>query len=443
MRVWTRGIARALSMSWIRTFGLEAGSRGESRGTSRRPHAKLSQPTRAIEMQTTRPNRLPLAILLGLAGISAIGAIPLGSRPLRAQDAAPAVAIEDPLGIVMPRIRAALGQAGQRAVRLSFWGSGHTASDQYTGMLRERLQRRYGDGGPGAFLPSAPAAFYERRDIAFRGTSGLSGIHAVVATRTSPMGPMGMALDVRGAGSARFTVQHELDTHVRVFTRGHPGEAAGNVSLQIGRARAEREVPANTDAVLELDAHVTAEDVAELRMSRMRLFAVSMEASRGVVVDSFGVAGARGEHAVRWDDASFRSHVSALAPDVVFVELGTNEASGTRPVPEHQRSLEQLLDRLRAAAPTAPCVVIGPSNYAIQRGGAWEARPRSVEVRDAFRGAAIARGCGFFDLIALQGGPSNLEAWVTAGLALGDHEHMTDAGHERLAAALERALVGS
>jgi len=394
------------------------------------------------ETPETRLARPALAIVLGLTGVLAIGMLPVASRPVHAQDTAPAVSIEDPLGIVLPRIRAALTQSAQRVVRLSFWGASHTASDQYTGMLRQRLQRRYGDGGPGAFLPSAPAAFYERRDVAFRGTSGLSGIHAVVATRASPMGMMGMALDVRGAGSARFSVQHELDAHVRVFTRGHPGEAAGSVSLHMGQARAEREVPANTDAVLELDAHVTAADVAELRMSRMRLFGVSIEGQRGVVVDSFGVSGARAEHAARWDDDSLNSHVSALAPDVVFVAYGTNEASGTRPVAEHQRSLEQLLDRLRRAAPTAPCVVIGPSNYAIQRGGTWEVRPRSVEVRDAFRGAAIARGCGFFDLIAFQGGPSNLEQWVTDGLVLGDHVHMTDAGHERLAAALERAIVG-
>jgi lysophospholipase L1-like esterase len=46
------------------------------------------------------------------------------------------------------------------------------------------------------------------------------------------------------------------------------------------------------------------------------------------------------------------------------------------------------------------------------------------------------------DLIAFQGGESNLDAWVSQDLVLGDHVHMTDAGHERLAAALERAIVG-
>lgn len=393
-------------------------------------------------VRSTRCERVGAA-LRGAAASVALAAMVAPFEPVSsvAQEA-PDVRIEDPLNIVLPRIRQVLAQAADRPVRFSFWGAEHTASDQYTGMLRERLQRRYGDGGPGAFLPSAPAAFYERRDVEFRGTSGLSGIHGVVAPRPSPMGMMGMALDVRSSGTARFTVRHAMSARVRVFTRGHPGTEAGSVALRIGGASQERAVPANTDTTLEFRATIDGDDVAELRMARMRLFAVSIEGARGVVVDSFGVSGSRAEHAARWDNESFQTHVQAISPDVVFLEYGTNEAKGTTPVPEHQRALEALLDRLRRAAPTAPCVVIGPSNGPIQRGSAWEMRARTEEVRRAFRGAAIARGCGFFDLVALQGGPSTLDAWAGAGLVLGDREHMTDAGHERIAAALERSIVG-
>jgi lysophospholipase L1-like esterase len=198
----------------------------------------------------------------------------------------------------------------------------------------------------------------------------------------------------------------------------------------------------NADAILELDADVTPSEAFEIRASHARLFGVSVEARSGVVVDSFGVSGARAEHADRWDDPTFQASVRALAPDVVFLAYGTNESSGTRPVPEHARSLESMIDRVRRAAPSAPCVVIGPSNYPLQRGGERVVRPRSAEVRSAFRAAAIGRGCGYVDLIAFQGGESNLEQWERDGLVLGDRVHMTDAGHERLAAALERALVG-
>lgn len=389
----------------------------------------------------------PFARAALTACLVALVSVGLVREPARvgAQDAAPALAIEDPLNIVVPRIRVALGQARDRLVRLSFWGASHTSADQYTGMLRARLQARYGDGGPGAFMPAPPAAFHERRDVSLVATTGFSGIEAVSATRTSPLGAMGMALDARANATARFTVLHRLQGHVRVFARAHPltGDATARVSIRVGSAQVEREMASNADATLELDAAITPEEAFELRASRARIFGVSVEGRAGVVVDSFGVANARVEHAERWEDESFQSSVRALAPDVVIVSYGNNESSSTRPVSEHARALESLIDRLRRAAPRAPCVVIGPSNYPIQRGGGWEVRPRSAELRDAFRAASIARGCGFVDLIAFQGGPSNLEQWVSNGLVLGDHHHMTDAGHERLATALERALVGN
>lgn len=375
--------------------------------------------------------------MLGIVGSA-------GPTRVDAQEVAAAPTIEDPLHIVVPRIRAALAQSNDRLVRLSFWGASHTSSDQYTGMLRARLQARYGDGGPGAFMPAPPANFYERRDVSLVATSGLSGIEAVSASRTSPLGAMGMALDARGSGMARFSVLHELRGHVRVFARAHPlsGDQTARVTIRYGRTQVEREMASNADAILELDADVVPSESFEIRASRTRLFGVSVEARQGVVVDSFGVSGARAEHADRWEDTNFQAMVRALAPDVVFLSYGTNESSGTRPVAEHARSLESLIDRLRRAAPSAPCVVIGPSNYPIQRGGEWAVRPRAAEIRGAFRAAAIGRGCGYFDLIALQGGESNLEQWVSQGLVLGDHVHMTDAGHERLATALERAIVG-
>ncbi len=368
------------------------------------------------------------------------------ARPAQLQESEPPlVPIEDPLSIVVPRIRAALAQSSARLVRLAFWGESHVASDQFTSVLRARLQARYGDGGPGAFLPAAPAgSFYERRDVTLEATSGFSGIEGVSATRSSPLGAMGLALDARASASVRFRVQHTLAARVRVFARAHPlaADRTARVSLRYGDATESTTFTSNADATLTLDADVTPSQSFELSAERLRLFGVSIEGRRGVVVDNFGVAGARAEHAERWDDDAFQAGVSALAPDVVFLAYGTNEAVNSDPVADHTRALEALIDRMRRGAPRAACVVIGPSNYPIQRGDAWLVRSRVAELRTAFRAAAFARGCGYFDLVAFQGGESNLEAWVRLGLVLGDHVHMTDAGHERLGAALERAIAG-
>jgi lysophospholipase L1-like esterase len=393
-----------------------------------------------------RPKRRLAASLALVAALAAVSSAAFDGQRGRsaAQDAGQGVEIEDPLHIVVPRIRAALAQSQSRLVRLSSWGASHTAQDQYTSALRTRLQARFGDGGAGAFMPAPPTSFYERRDIEVVSSSGLSGIEGVSASRSSPLGGMGMALDARSSGVARFRVLHQLQAHVRVFARAHPlrGRQTARVRLRYRSAQVEREMASNVDAVLELEADVAPNEPFEVRASRARIFGVSVEARTGLVLDSFGVSGARAEHAERWDDPTFQSSVRALAPDVVFLSYGTNESSGTRPVAEHAQALEALIDRFRRAAPSAACVVIGPSNYPLQRGEAWGVRPRAAEVRAAYRLTALRRGCGYFDLIAFQGGESDLADWERAGLVLGDRVHMTDAGHERLAAVLERAIAG-
>ena len=359
---------------------------------------------------------------------------------LRAQQA-PRVTIEDPSGRVLPALRARLEEASSRLVRLSFWGGSHTASDQYTGALRRRLQQRLGDGGTGLFFPAPPMMFYERRDVTLESARGFTGVHALRATTPLPLGSSGMALDARGEAMARFRLRHGIEGTVRVFVE-NVGSEEGSVTLTAGPLRETRTVAAG--ARVELSSPLTSRPSTTftLHASHVRVLGISAENGRGVVVENFGVSGARAERAHHWESASFDAQLDALAPDVAFLAYGTNESIGRRPIEDERRALEALITRIRARAPRLVCVVMGPSNYPLQRGGRWTVNPRNSLIREAFRAAAFAQGCGFVDLIAFQGGPSNLEAWVSEGRVLDDHVHMTDAAHEELARALVETMLG-
>src|SRR5690606_7420524 len=76
------------------------------------------------------------------------------------------VAIDDDSGRALAALHGALERArdGGRA-RITIWGASHVASDQYPGMLRTALQRRYGDGGPGLVLPASPFSLYAHTDV--------------------------------------------------------------------------------------------------------------------------------------------------------------------------------------------------------------------------------------------------------------------------------------
>jgi len=357
---------------------------------------------------------------------------------VRAQDpvaATPAIESADPTWL--PRLRARLEEARSRLVRLSFYGTSHTASDQYTSVLRTALQRRFGDGGAGAFLPMRPLTFADRRDVVFERASGFVGRSTRRTHGVLDLGATGLALEARGEARARLRVLHPATGVVRLWATGLRDGA--RVSMRVGLRRDERMPRADESVMLELPAEAGS---LEVIASRARVLAVAVESTRGVVVESFGVPGARAVDAARWETRSFERQLAGRPPDVVFLELGTNESVGRGTVAEHRASLGTLIARFRQSAPAAMCVVLGPSNQPRMRGGVWTANERGLALRDVFRLEALAAGCGFFDLIAFEGGLGDLDDWVARGLVLADHVHLSDDGHARLAAALERALLG-
>lgn len=356
------------------------------------------------------------------------------------------IAIEDPRGAVLPRVHRALRRAerGEGVARLAFWGASHTASDQYVGFLRERLIPRFGDAGHGLVMPAMPFPLYARRDLAIEG-SGWTGL-AVRGheRRADRYGRAGFAIETEAATFARVRVAgRRAVRHVEVWAMTQPG--GGTVSIAIDGREVRSASSAAPVGSLYLESEVERAGRIDVRAAGdgpVRLFGLLLESGApGVIVESFGVPGARARDQLPWDEATLREQVARRPPDLVALAYGTNESGDRTPMSELDRDLRAVIARWRAVAPDAAILVIGPSDWPRLRVGVYGARPRTVEVRDLYRRVALDERCGFFDLLALQGGPGSISAWVAAGLALGDHVHMTDDGHARLAAILERALL--
>lgn len=387
--------------------------------------------------------RLATTIALGLsvAALAVEAQVPLGVD----------VPIDDPSGTVLPRVSLALDRAarGRGVARFSFWGASHTASDQYTGLLRERLQARYGDGGWGFFSPARPFSLYERRDLVLRSASGVHGVAIRGADRArGAYGRAGVALDLdAGAhGSVRPVSDAPSVAHVEAWAMTQPG--GGRLDLEAGATIRGVETDAAVPApiYLALDVPPGPHGVAfSATNGPVRLFGLLAESGTpGVIVESFGVPGARARDQLLWDSEVFVEHVSRSPPDLVVVAYGTNESAegeSSHPVADVAGELREVIARLRRGAPTAACLVMGPSDRPIERDGVFEPRARTSRLNEAFREAAHTEGCGFFDLLAFQGGPGSMVEWVARGWGLGDHVHMTDEGHERLAEVLDHALT--
>lgn len=357
------------------------------------------------------------------------------------------IAIEDPSGHALDHLHTALRRAaaGQGRARMMFWGASHTAEDQFTGFLRQSWQRRFGDAGPGFVLPARPFALYDHREVAIAET-GAWRVVRVRGRRRPPdrYGPAGFAIEAAHRAEA-FVAPREPVDRARVFFLEQAG--GGRFEMQVGEGRPEV-VRTRGDGVasrsIEPEGGVSRIAFRACGDGPVRLFGVSLERDApGVIIDAMGVPGARLRDRLPWEDRAMRRQLAELEPDLIVLAYGTNEAGFTgRPLRRYRAEVDEAVRRARAAAPGASCLLIGPSDRPRREAdGTFSDRPRTAQVIAIQRAAARRHGCGYFDLVAFQGGTLSMPRWVGAGLALDDHVHFTEEGHEILARVLSRALL--
>ncbi|MEM9070846.1 MAG: GDSL-type esterase/lipase family protein [Myxococcota bacterium] len=342
----------------------------------------------------------------------------------------------DSSGRALDAFHQALQESDQRVVRIAVYGASHTAGDAYTGELRRRLQARYGDGGPGWVMAATPFAFYhhERVAIAANGWTGRK-----IRGRERRRDHYGYA----GFFVEGTNVQSELHTdtpvaHAVVHYLQHP-----RAGVLYAEGQASERLESGPRAFRSVDLGAT-QSVRLRSEGEARVFGVSWENERGVVVDSLGVPGARVWDQEPWREAGLRAHLAERPVDLVAFAYGTNEAANARvSIADYRRRLGRVLRRWRTRAPQASCLLVGPGDWPKRTRRGYVPRPRLTEIIRVQRRAASAHGCAFFDTFAMMGGEGSMVRWVAEGLALSDHVHFTEAGYQRMGAALFRSIQPS
>jgi lysophospholipase L1-like esterase len=186
-------------------------------------------------------------------------------------------------------------------------------------------------------------------------------------------------------------------------------------------------------------------EIRTLNKRPVWLFGLAVERDRpGVVVDTLGINGSRARYQLLWDDSIFREHLQRRKPDLVVLAYGTNESGDESPLEDYERDLRAVVARIRDAAPDASCLLIGPSDRPMQvEERVFEDRTRTARLIKVQHRVALEHGCGFFDLVAFQGGALSMLQWAAnePAYASQDHVHYTRVGYQRLGEVLLSALL--
>jgi lysophospholipase L1-like esterase len=367
--------------------------------------------------------------------------------------------LADRVPLWLPNFYASLQQLAsgqrQRHVRVLWFGDSHTAADFWTDAVRQPLQGRFGAGGAGLVLlglkryrhglaklsrsgdwrviPRSPAATQPHPE----GFLGLAGVGAVptsadASARIELNGALGWA-----QGKLRWELLYRLPKATSSF-----GVRSGEAPQHTVRAGQGQLRPSGlASLVLESQSHpfLTLDDFVD----EPELFGVIVEGETpGLVIDTLGINGARAATPLAWNADAWVEEVKAREPALIVLSYGTNEVGDVEAVNVYGVHYAALIDRLRAAAPDADCLIAGPTDR-VRRD--WITDPRVVAIDEAQRQIAGELGCAFFSTLDAMGGQGSLRRWAFGNpqYARRDRVHLLPRGYRKLGQTMADQLLVS
>lgn len=419
----------------------------------------------------------------------------------------PGPVLEAPSGSldgIFAALRAAEAREPEGRALISIFGDSHTAGDRLTARLRQRLAQRFGDGGRGLVaVGKPPIRHYYQTEVRY-GSSGKW--QAAVGGRRGqqePFGVTGLRVFTRDR-KARAWVEPCAECPVggrvarfEIFYWTGPGAAKLRARLdeapwqELPRRPARRSEPLRelagarashlARAVIEVPSGARAPrlTVRASGAGTLALFGVALErGAPGVIVDGLGVVGRTALQLASWDWQAIGLQLAERAPSLVLLQYGTNEADHAElDLPALARAYDTLIARVRAAAPGASLLVLGPPDLAVRETGPectppmteplaappspaaprslepaavevppqcqWHTPPRLLEIVEVQRAAARRNQVAFFDTLSALGGPERMDAMAVAEppLAARDRVHLTALGYQTWADVLVDALL--
>lgn len=444
--------------SWQTALGLVVFLLGQS--ACNRPPPAPQTVTRLTSAPLGGPD---LPDLDAMARAVASDAVPPGEdRPVDGVATEPGT-IEDPSGHALDAFFAGLAHAEAQSatdgrVAIVQFGDSHTAGDAFTGRLRQRLQRRFGDAGRGFLLPGHPFAGYLQEDAKYGSSGAWKAENGLYRTARGPIGMSGFRVYASSSNATAWVgtcascpagrAASRLEILYRKVRDG--GQLAYQIddgAWELVDTRAD-DVARRDDAVV---LHVTDGPhkltVRPVGNGAVDVVGLVLERDRpGVVVDALGMVSARAAHLHGWDWDVVGAQLALRDPRLVIFAYGTNEADCATDPARLEQQLVDMIERARRAAPHASFLVLGPPDMAKpvrSTGGrrGWHTPAALPRIIEAERRAAFRAGAAFFDQYHAMGGGNVADRMHAQKLFARDRVHMTSRGYRLAADLLLDALL--
>lgn len=343
---------------------------------------------------------------------------------------------------------AELKSSGSGTVSILHIGDSHVQADFFSGRLRTAFQQDFGNAGRGLVVPARVARSNESPQTASESGGKWEARKIIYTEQPLPAGIGGYTFSSEDSSAwirIRTIPPEERNRRLMLFLRKTPASYWVTVRDSADRIVA---VAGNfSEEASDLSRVVLPYPMQEFRLqawktlpgqNRITLFGMALMNDRpGVLYHATGVNGAKFRHYAAEPD--FSRQAATLAPDLVIVSLGTNEAT-EHPYqdPKLDQYITRLVESIRSHRPGVPILLTTPPGSFRQQS---KKNPSVEFVRERILGVAESQGLAVADLWQAGGGSSFTTRWKKSGLMQPDGIHYTPEGYRLQGEMIYLALI--
>lgn len=352
----------------------------------------------------------------------------------------------------------------ERSIHILHYGDSQIEGDRISDYLRLKLQGQFGGEGPGliSFMPVAPSvvnkiswsAGWDRYPV-FAGKDK--------RVKHNNFGALAHITRFYNYIPLSDTTQYK-SAWVKVVTSKNGGPKAAaykKIKLFYGGSQAKTHVELYENGTLNASDSLVAGgnfNIKEFNLNQGALlqefkfkgkdspdfYGVSLEGTKGVMVDNFGLRGSSGTFFNQINFGQLKQFYDYLNAKLIILQFGGNSLPyiTTKEQADNFGSyLKAQILTIKKLAPQASILVIGPADMSVKVGADYQTHPQLEDLRDAIKKSAFDTDCAFFDMYNCMGGKNSMLAWVEQGIGAKDYIHFSSGGARKIAVLLYSSLM--
>ncbi len=333
--------------------------------------------------------------------------------------------------------------AGEK-VRILHIGDSHIQGDVQGREIRKKLYALWGPGGRGYVFPYALAGTSSAYDYVSSGEGQWLYARSVQLEPALPLGITGIAIGTydpsaiwRIRWAPEYTPAAPPSAQIGLLTRSlrpiqlhisyHDSTSPITLSLSPGYRLSWFSIQ---KPLMFLEGRFSWEGTDSLGYAELQ--GVFIEDTGRVSYYTMGISGARLKdlHAL----PLFKESLALLSPDLVVIDLGTNDLYGMMGGMVYKTALEAAIDTIRKALPESAILVTTPMSFYRKMKPVSELKAAS----QIARWVCLQKGVALWDAASLLG---DIKGWRLSGLAHPDMVHLLPAGYAHKGQLFARAFL--